>query len=86
MGYISWLAPAIGTSDAAAMSYYMIFSAIFVMGANLFFSFPFSPFGCCFQRRAVYFSSRLKFCRSATYKIAFGLFYISCFAFTSFIN
>ena len=88
MGYIGWLAPAIGTSDAAAMSYYMIFGAIFMMGANLFFSFPFrlsvatsSVVLCVFFVTIEEF-----FPSSATYKIAFGLFYISCFAFTSFVN
>ncbi|MBC2808612.1 GGDEF-domain containing protein, partial (plasmid) [Rhizobium ruizarguesonis] len=41
VGYVGWLYPAIATRDVTAMSYYMIFGAIFMMGANLFFSFPF---------------------------------------------
>ncbi len=35
-GYVGWLYPAIATRDVTAMSYYMIFGAIFMMGANLF--------------------------------------------------
>ena len=88
VGYIGWLCPAIGTKDATAMSYYMVFGAIFMMGANLFFSFPFrlsvvtSGIVLC-----AFFISIFRFFPSnQAYQIAFGMFYVSCFIFTSFVN
>jgi diguanylate cyclase len=87
-GYLGWLCPALATQETAAMSYYMIFGAIFMMGANLFFSFPF--------RLSVvtsgivllaFFVVLFEFFPSPNdYKIAFGIFYLSCFTFTSFVN
>jgi len=38
-GYVGWLYPAMMTAQTQSLSYYMIFGAIFMMGANLFFSF-----------------------------------------------
>ena len=40
-GYSVWLVAAIQTDYTLNFSYYMIFGAIFMMGANLFFSFKF---------------------------------------------
>ncbi|MGZ2433363.1 diguanylate cyclase (GGDEF)-like protein [Rhizobium redzepovicii] len=87
-GYLGWLYPAIGTSDVTAMSYYMIFGAIFMMGANLFFSFPFrlSVITSSFVLGAFFVTIEAFFPSSQTYKLAFGMFYISCFVFTSFVN
>uniref|UniRef100_UPI003F21FB80 putative bifunctional diguanylate cyclase/phosphodiesterase n=1 Tax=Rhizobium sp. F40D2 TaxID=3453141 RepID=UPI003F21FB80 len=87
-GYLGWLYPAIGTSDVTAMSYYMIFGAIFMMGANLFFSFPFrlSVITSGFVLCAFFVTIEAFFPSSQTYKLAFGMFYISCFVFTSFVN
>lgn len=88
LGYIGWLVPAIATHHVASMSYYMIFGAIFMMGANLFFSFPFrlsiiasSAVLCVFFIVLYGF-----FPSNPSYRIAFGTFYISCFIFTSFVN
>jgi len=88
LGYAGWLCPAIETRDVAAMSYYMIFGAIFMMGANLFFSFPFrlsvatsSLVLCTF-----FITITAVFPSSQSFKVAFGLFYVSCFVFTSFVN
>jgi diguanylate cyclase (GGDEF)-like protein len=87
-GYIGWLCPAIGTTDSTAMSYYMVFGAIFMMGANLFFSFPFrlsvvtSGIVLC----TFFISISRFFPSSQAYQIAFGMFYVSCFIFTSFVN
>ena len=39
--YIGWLCPAITSSLTESCSYYMIFGAIFMMSANLFFRFQF---------------------------------------------
>ncbi|MBP2491592.1 phosphodiesterase (plasmid) [Rhizobium leguminosarum] len=87
-GYVGWLYPAIATRDVTAMSYYMIFGAIFMMGANLFFSFPFrlSVITSSLVLCAFFVTIEEFFPSSQTYKFAFGLFYISCFIFTSFVN
>lgn len=87
-GYLGWLYPAIGTRDVAAMSYYMIFGAIFMMGANLFFSFSFrlSVITSSFVLCAFFVTIEAYFPSSQIYKLAFGMFYISCFVFTSSIN
>ena len=42
VAYVAWLIPAITTEMHQNFSYYMIFGAIFMVGANLFFSFRFS--------------------------------------------
>lgn len=88
VGYIGWLCPAIATHDATAMSYYMIFGAIFMMGANLFFSFPFrlSVITSGLVLCAFFVTIGVFFASSPAYKLAFGLFYVSCFVFTSFVN
>ncbi|ANL75549.1 GGDEF/EAL domain-containing protein (plasmid) [Rhizobium phaseoli] len=87
-GYLAWLCPAIGTRDVTAMSYYMIFGAIFMMGANLFFSFPFrlSVITSSFVLCAFFVTIEAYFPSSQIYKLAFGMFYVSCFVFTSSIN
>ena len=88
VGYMGWLYPAIATRDVVAMSYYMIFGAIFMMGANLFFSFPFrlSVITSSLVLCAFFVTIEEFFPSSQTYKLAFGMFYISCFVFTSFVN
>ncbi|KRB55332.1 diguanylate cyclase [Rhizobium sp. Root708] len=87
-GYVGWLCPAIATRDTAAMSYYMIFGAIFMMGANLFFSFRFrlSVITSGLVLCAFFVTIEAFFPSSPAYKLAFGLFYVSCFTFTSFVN
>jgi|GEM_PF-260300 len=86
-GYAGWLLPAVMTDLAQTMSYYMIFGAIFMMGANLFFSFHFrlsvisSGIILC-----IFFVALYLIPENAPYQLAFGTFYISCFAFTSFVN
>jgi diguanylate cyclase (GGDEF)-like protein len=88
IGYIGWLTPAIATRDASTMSYYMIFGAIFMMGANLFFSFQFrlSVITSGVVLFVFFVTIEEFFPSSASYKLAFGLFYVSCFLFTSFVN
>ncbi|WP_245472359.1 putative bifunctional diguanylate cyclase/phosphodiesterase [Rhizobium jaguaris] len=88
LGYVAWLCPAVTTKYATSMSYYMIFGAIFMMGANLFFSFSFrlsvltsgTVLGVFFVALYGFFPS------TPVYHLAFGLFYVSCFVFTSFVN
>jgi len=40
-GAIGWLIPALGTGDQAALSHFMVFGTVFILGANLFFNFRF---------------------------------------------
>ncbi|MGF6177092.1 putative bifunctional diguanylate cyclase/phosphodiesterase [Ensifer sp. 4252] len=87
-GYLGWLIPAMMTAYTQNMSYYMIFGAIFMMGANLFFIFQFRLsvissgiiLGAFFLD-LFYFSPQ-----SPSYQLAFGTFYVSCFVFTSYVN
>ncbi|WFU12772.1 GGDEF and EAL domain-containing protein (plasmid) [Rhizobium sp. CB3090] len=87
-GYVGWLYPAIATKYAMSMSYYMIFGAIFMMGANLFFSFSFRLSVLTSGTVLVVFFVALYgfFPSTPAYQLAFGLFYVSCFVFTSFVN
>jgi diguanylate cyclase (GGDEF)-like protein len=87
LGYVFWLIPALSTQYTESLSYYMIFGAIFMMGGNLFFSFEFRlsliTSGIVFL--SFLFSFTL-FNPSGPYWFAYSLFYLSCFAFTSFVN
>lgn len=87
LGYVGWLIPAIATDYTYNFSYYMIFGAIFLLGANLFFSLQF--------RLSVISSSLLLvafvvamcvFPGDFAYRLAFGTFYLSCFVFTLYVN
>ncbi|MBD9489571.1 bifunctional diguanylate cyclase/phosphodiesterase [Ensifer sp. ENS11] len=87
-GYLGWLIPAMMTAYTQDMSYYMIFGAIFMMGANLFFIFQFrlsvissSIILGAFFLDLLYFSPQ-----NPSYQLAFGTFYVSCFVFTSYVN
>lgn len=87
MGYIGWLVPSLLTDNLENMSYYMVFGAIFMMGANLFFTFRFHlslvSSGIIL---VTYFLAVTQFPEDVFYKLAFGTFYISCFVFTSYVN
>ncbi|WP_216332607.1 bifunctional diguanylate cyclase/phosphodiesterase [Rhizobium sp. X9] len=87
MGYIGWLVPSLLTDNLENMSYYMVFGAIFMMGANLFFTFRFHlslvSSGIIL---VTYFLAVTQFPEDIFYKLAFGTFYISCFVFTSYVN
>ncbi|CDN92664.1 putative bifunctional diguanylate cyclase/phosphodiesterase [Agrobacterium tumefaciens] len=87
MGYIGWLVPSLLTDNLENMSYYMVFGAIFMMGANLFFTFRFH---LSLVSSAIilvtYFLAVTQFPEDIFYKLAFGTFYISCFVFTSYVN
>lgn len=87
MGYIGWLVPSLFTDNLENMSYYMIFGAIFMMGANLFFTFRFHlslvSSGIIL---VTYFLASTQFPQNVFYKLAFGTFYVSCFIFTSYVN
>lgn len=86
-GYIGWVMPAMMTSYSVNMSYYMIFGAIFMMGANLFFTFNFSlSLFASSLILMIYFCALSYIHEDTQYQIAFGTFYLSCFVFTSYVN
>lgn len=86
-GYIGWLAPAMMTEHTLNMSYYMVFGAIFMMGANLFFTFNFYlSLVASSLVLATYFVALSFFHEDRYYQLAFGTFYVSCFVFTSYVN
>jgi diguanylate cyclase len=87
-GYISWLLPSLMTNHALSMSYYMVFGAIFMMGANLFFAFQFrlSVITSALILVSCLLTMFLFYPESYNYQIAFGAFYLSCFVFTSYVN
>ncbi|TGQ71404.1 MAG: EAL domain-containing protein [Mesorhizobium sp.] len=86
-GYVGWLCPAVLSADKETVSYYMVFGTIFMMGANLFFTFRFnlsivtSAIILCILYAVNYFVPS-----TLTYKMVLGIFYISCFIFTSYVN
>lgn len=87
LGYIGWLVPTTTSSNQESVSYYMVFGTIFMMSANLFFTFQFrfsvvtSAIILCILYAVNYFVPS-----TFIYKLVFGAFYISCFVFTSYIN
>ncbi|MGF9567469.1 EAL domain-containing protein [Neorhizobium sp. JUb45] len=88
VAYAAWLVPALHTTHAESLSYYMIFGAIFMMGANLFFNFPFllsivssGAILASFLASLIFF-----FPLDSAYAFAFTTFYLSCFVFTSYVN
>ncbi|KQY20093.1 putative bifunctional diguanylate cyclase/phosphodiesterase [Rhizobium sp. Root482] len=88
LAYIGWLYPAMMTADIKSISYYMVFGAIFMMSVNLFFSFQFRlSWISSVVILLIFFVALQSFTAAdATYRIAFGTFYLSCFVFTSYVN
>lgn len=86
-GYVGWLSPAVMGAEKESVSYYMVFGTIFMMSANLFFTFRFkvsiitSTIILCILYIVNYFVPS-----TLTYKMVFGTFYVSCFTFTSYVN
>lgn len=87
-GYLFWLLPALHTTAVESIRLYMIFGTIFMMGANLFFIFPFvlSVITSIVVLAILLGSMVTMFPNDPIYMINFGLFYISCFIFTSYVN
>ncbi|WP_246679621.1 EAL domain-containing protein [Mesorhizobium sp. B2-3-5] len=86
-GYLGWLCPTILSAEKESVSYYMVFGTIFMMGANLFFTFRF--------KLSIVTSAIILFLlfivnyfvpSTPTYKLILAIFYISCFTFTSYVN
>ncbi|TIO11296.1 MAG: EAL domain-containing protein [Mesorhizobium sp.] len=88
LGYLIWLVPSMMTEHTVNMSYYMVFGAIFMMGANLFFSFQFqlSVITSSLVFSVFFLAMMVLYPHDTSYQIAFGTFYLSCFVFTSYVN
>ncbi len=86
-GYVGWMWPAVGSVDRESVSYYMVFGTIFMLSANLFFTFSFrvsittSTIILAILYIVTYFVSS-----TSTYKFVFTTFYVSCFTFTVYVN
>lgn len=87
LGYIGWLLPTAASANHESVSYYMVFGTIFMMSANLFFTFQFS-FSVVTSTIILLILYAVNYFvpSTLTYKLVFGAFYISCFVFTSYIN
>lgn len=88
VAYGGWLFTAITTDDTQTISYYLVFGAIFMMSANLFFSFR---FGFSLVVSGLMLAASLSvlfylFPADTTYQLSFGVFHVSCFIFTSYVN
>jgi diguanylate cyclase (GGDEF)-like protein len=87
LGFAVWVVPAVGTTHTQSLSYYMVFGTIFMMGANLFFSFRFRLSVLASSAVLTTFLVSLSaFWPGDMYVLAFGTFYISCFVFTAYVN
>ena len=85
--YLAWLCPALTTTQTTPLSYYLVFGAIFMMGANLFFSFQFMlSIVTSSIVLGIFFVALYFFPSSDAYRVALGTFYVSCFTFTSYVN
>jgi diguanylate cyclase (GGDEF)-like protein len=85
--YAGWLVPTMTSALTESLSYYMIFGAIFMMSANLFFRFQFGlSVIASGMILAIFFVALYFFPASVPYQLTFGAFYISCFTFTSYVN
>lgn len=87
LAYVGWLSPALMTQETQSFSHYMVFGSIFMMGANLFFSFRFllSVISSSVILAAFFIALSL-FPSDSSYQLALGTFYVSCFTFTSYVN
>ncbi|MCV0395764.1 MAG: EAL domain-containing protein [Rhizobiaceae bacterium] len=86
-GYVGWLIPTAMSSNQESVAYYMVFGTIFMMSANLFFTFRFR-FSVATSTiiLLILYTVNYFIPSTTTYKLVFGAFYISCFIFTTYIN
>lgn len=87
LGYVGWLIPAATSVNYESVAYYMVFGTIFMMSANLFFTFRFR-FSVATSTIILLIMYTVNYLvpSTTTYKLAFGTFYIACFVFTTYIN
>ncbi|MDQ0319761.1 diguanylate cyclase (GGDEF)-like protein [Pararhizobium capsulatum DSM 1112] len=88
LAYLGWLCTALMTADTQAISYYMVFGAIFMMSVNLFFSFQFRlAILASGTMMLIFLAALVTFPPMALiYKLTFGAFCVSCLIFTSYVN
>jgi len=87
LGYIGWLLPTAASVNHESVSYYMVFGTIFMMSANLFFTFRFRfSVVTSLLILSILYVVNYFVPSSSNYKLVFGAFYVSCFVFTSYIN
>ncbi len=87
LGYIGWLLPTAASANHESVAYYMVFGTIFMMSANLFFTFRFRfSVVTSLVILLILYTVNYWVPSSSNYKLVFGAFYISCFVFTSYIN
>ncbi|MDY8107661.1 EAL domain-containing protein [Fulvimarina sp. 2208YS6-2-32] len=86
--YAAWLFSATQTADVLALSYYLVYGALFMMVASLFFDFPIPiALRTCLAILAgglvsVYWIPQ----PMENYGLAFAIFYFGCFAAVSYVN
>jgi diguanylate cyclase (GGDEF)-like protein len=86
-GYVGWLVPTLYSVDKEAVAYYLIFGTIFMMSANLFFTFSFKiSFITSTIILSILYYANFHVEAPIIYKWTFGIFFISCFVFTSYVN
>ncbi|WEZ85319.1 bifunctional diguanylate cyclase/phosphodiesterase (plasmid) [Rhizobium sp. 32-5/1] len=88
VAYLVWILTAQMSSAVEALSYYMVFGAIFMMSVNLFFSFRFPIALTASTANMLIFLGMLYLYSPMLplYKLILGAFCISCFIFTSYVN
>lgn len=85
--YAGWLVPALGTVHARTFSYYMVYMALFMMSANLFFSFRFGlSLVTSLVIAGIFFVALGTIQADNSYRWALGVFSVSCLVFTSYVN
>lgn len=88
LAYAGWLFSAITTEYRETISYYLVFGAIFMMSPNLFFTFRFRYSLLVSGAMLIASLSVLfhLFPNNHVYQISFGIFHVSSFIFTSYVN
>lgn len=86
--YVAWLIPAMKTSATETFQFYMYFGTIFMMSANLFFNLFFGLSVVTSAAILIIFFSTLALVPEleSDQSAVHVLFYLSCFAFTSYVN
>lgn len=88
VAYVLWVFFAAYTQHQLSFSYYIVFGAIFMMGANLLFNFPLpTSLAASFALLAAFFVAMLNVVSvPPSYQIAFGVLFISSLAFNFYVN
>lgn len=86
--YVAWAGLAVTSEHTLSASYYMIFGTIFMMVVSLFFNFGNTPslIAPLAILSSFFFMMIFRMAVPFDYKFAFGTYYLSCFAFTTYMN